>query len=41
MNYIGYNTIITDTLLNRSIVVNKINGYNLYIEQDEQPFENY
>lgn len=35
MNYIGYNTIITDTIMGRSISVNKINGYNLYINQDE------
>lgn len=35
MNYIGYNTIITDTLMGRSIAVNKINGYSLYINQDE------
>lgn len=35
MNYIGFNTIITDTLMNRSIAVNKVNGYNLYVKQDE------
>lgn len=35
MNYIGYNTTITDTFMNRSIAVNKVNGYNLYLHHDE------